>query len=117
MWIYLGLGGYQVKNTSGDQVSNSSSTIAKTFNEWISQKVKEMGTIPTGATQKIDYYPVGIVLMNYVTDTNYSSVVKDILMLNNRYTLQYDSNKPADYDPNYYQSGSGDDDSEVGGDA
>ena len=44
------------------------------------------------------YYPVGIVLMNKVA--NYSSTVKDILLLNNKYRLQFDPSKPVDYNPN-----------------
>lgn len=39
---------------------------------------------------KTNYYPVGIVLMNKVT--NYSSVLKDILLLNNKYRKAYDPN-------------------------
>ena len=45
----------------------------------------------------VPFYPVGIVLMNYVND--YKDTVKNILMLNNKYPLRYDSNKPADYKP------------------
>ena len=100
-WIYLGLGGYQV--SSGDNagaVDNSYSTIASTYNTWINGKVTEMGTTPEGQTSVVPYYPVGIVLMNYVN--NYASTaVKNILLLNNKYRLQYDPSKPSDYDPNY----------------
>ena len=97
-WIYLGLGGYQVN--AGDNagaVSGSYSTIASTYNTWINGKVTEMGTIPTGQTVKVPYYPVGIVLMNFVND--YVSTVKNILLLNNAYRLQYDPDKPSDYKP------------------
>lgn len=98
-WIYLGLGGYQVRSGgNAGAVSNSYSTIASTYNTWINGKVTEMGTTPSGQTTAVPYYPVGIVLMNYVND--YASTVKNILMLNNKYPLQYDSSKPADYNPN-----------------
>ena len=98
-WIYLGLGGYQVaEGGSAGAVSGSYSTIASTYNTWIDGKVTEMGTIPTGQTAKVPYYPVGIVLMNFVND--YTSTVKHILLLNNAYRLQYDPDKPSDYNPN-----------------
>lgn len=97
-WIYLGLGGYQVAGGgSAGAVSGSYSTIASTYNTWIDGKVTEMGTTPTGQTVKVPYYPVGIVLMNFVND--YASTVKNILLLNNAYRLQYDPDKPADYKP------------------
>ena len=98
-WVYLGLGGYQVSE-GGDAgaVSGSYSTIASTYNTWINGKVTEMGTTPSGQTTAVPYYPVGIVLMNYVND--YASTVKNILLLNNKYRLQYDSSKPSDYNPN-----------------
>lgn len=98
-WIYLGLGGYQVSSGgNAGAVSGSYSTIASTYNTWINGKVTEMGTTPSGQTTAVPYYPVGIVLMNYVND--YASTVKNILLLNNKYRLQYDSTKPSDYDPN-----------------
>ena len=111
MWIYLGLGGYQISDATPTEVSNShKNIIAATYNKWINNKVLEMGTTPIGESVKIPYYPVGIVLMNYTTDTSlnlntdtdpiYSTdVVKNILMLNNKYRLQYDPDKPADYKP------------------
>ena len=95
-WIYLGLGGYQVnKGDNAGAVDGSYSTIASTYNTWINGKVTEMGTTPSGQTTAVPYYPVGIVLMNYVND--YVSTVKNILLLNNKYRLQYDSSKPSDY--------------------
>lgn len=113
MWIYLGLGGYQVSNTSASQVSGSSSTIASTFNTWINNKVKEMGTVPEGQTDVVPYYPVGIVLMNYVTDYakgDTVEAVKNILLLNNKYRLQYDPTKSEDYiNPNLTNPGTGGD--------
>ena len=104
-WIYLGLGGYYVRWNNGlwgigakwEEIDNPNTTLAADFNGWIHGKVKEMGTIPDGQTAKIPYYPVGIVLMNNVT--NYANVMKDILLLNNKYRMQYDPDKPADYKP------------------
>lgn len=99
-WIYLGLGGYQVSSGgSAGAVSGSYSMIASTYNSWINGKVTEMGTTPSGQTAVVPYYPVGIVLMNYVDDYA-ESAVKNILLLNNKYRLQYDPTKPADYNPN-----------------
>lgn len=98
VWAYLGLGGYLVSNTEASEVSGSHETIASTYNPWINGKVTEMGTTPSGQTAVVPYYPVGIVLMNYVN--SYASTVKNILLLNNKYRLQYDPTKPADYNPN-----------------
>jgi hypothetical protein len=106
-WIYLGLGGYYVEYYPGgflgwgagwDDADDAHSNVAKDLNTWIDGKVTEMGTIPTGQTVKVPYYPVGIVLMNFVN--NYASTVKKILLLNNAYRLQYDPDKPSDYNPN-----------------
>ena len=107
-WIYLGLGGYQVSSGgNAGSVSGSYSTIASTYNTWIGDRVSEMGTTPDGASQIVPYYPVGIVLMNYVND--YTSTVKDILMLNNKYRLQYDPSKPSDYPGDNVNSGGSND--------
>ena len=109
MWIYLGLGGYQM-NSYNNQVSNSHSVIAKEYNNWINNKIEQMGTEVNGKV--VPYYPVGIVLINFTTDntTNISTVtnstltsadvVKKILLLNNQYRLQYNPDYPTDYNPN-----------------
>lgn len=102
-WIYLGLGGYYSEYSSGifgfgagwQEVSGSNETVAEDFNTWINGKVTEMGTSPDG--QKVPYYPVGIVLMNFAE--NYPEEVENILLLNNKYRLQFDPDKPADYLP------------------
>ena len=97
-WIYLGLGGYYSRYNYGwKEVEGSNETVATDFNTWINGKVTEMGTTPTGQTEIIPYYPVGIILMNFVE--NHAQVVENILMLNNKYRLQYDPDKPADYKP------------------
>lgn len=104
-WIYLGLGGYYVEYSSGifgigagwKAATNGHTNVASDLNGWINGKVTEMGTTPSGQTTAVPYYPVGIVLMNYVN--NYTETVKNILLLNNKYRLQYDSSKPSDYNP------------------
>ena len=105
-WIYLGLGGYYVhyaRGTGFDIVRKWRATdtghedVAADLNGWINGKVTEMGTTPSDQTTAVPYYPVGIVLMNYVN--NYTETVKNILLLNNKYRLQYDSSKPSDYNP------------------
>lgn len=103
-WIYLGLGGYYVKRQWALVVyylqkdDYSHDDVAAYFNTWINDKITEMGTTPDGQTTPVPYYPVGIVLMNYVND--YASTVKNILTLNNKYRQQFDSTKPSDYNPN-----------------
>lgn len=104
-WIYLGLGGYYVEYSSGfigigagwKAADDGHANVASDLNGWIDGKVSEMGTTPSGQSTVIPYYPVGIVLMNYVND--YAATVKKILMLNNKYPLQFDPNKPTDYKP------------------
>lgn len=104
-WIYLGLGGYYVQWNNGlfglgakwEAASNGHSNVANDLNNWINGKVTEMGTTPSGQTAVVPYYPVGIVLMNFVN--NHTTTVKNILTLNNKYRLQYDKTKPSDYNP------------------
>ena len=105
-WIYLGLGGYYMYYYTGSFLGigagwKASDTghedVAADLNGWINGKVTEMGTTPSGQTTAVPYYPVGIVLLNYVN--NYAATVKNILLLNNKYRLQYDSSKPSDYSP------------------
>lgn len=103
-WIYLGLGGYYVYYYEGaifgigagwKAKDNGHEGVAEDMNSWINGKVTEMGTTPSGQTTIVPYYPVGIVLMNYVI--NYEATAKNILTLNNKYRLQYDASKPSDY--------------------
>ena len=83
-WIYLGLGGY-IPGTGGLWGSDDDcSTVANVLNNWIDGKVKAMET-------EKSYYPIGIVLMNYAND--YSHVVSEILMMNNKYRKAYDPNR------------------------
>lgn len=104
-WIYLGLGGGYVASGGGTGITSGSySTIASKYNTWINGKVTQMGTTPEGATAKVPFYPVGIVLMNYVENQTYGApVVKNILQLNSKYQLQYDPSKTPDYNPNAKQ--------------
>lgn len=85
-WIYLDIGGYRgaYGSLSGNvnAVSDSYEAIASTYNTWIDNKVKAMGT------NGQNYYPVGIILMNFVNKDPYPSVLSDILNLNNKYRLQ-----------------------------
>lgn len=109
-WIYLGLGGYQSSANDAETVSGSYAAIENIYNPWINAKVEEMGT--TVNNVKIPFYPVGIVLMNNKKGRNYtdssdadlkygfSTVVKNILLLNSKYQLQYDPSKTEDYNPN-----------------
>ena len=84
-WLYIGLGGYQV-NEGGDRaITGSYNTVASTLNGWINTQVTNMDTD--------GYYPVGIVLMNFVTNTSYSAVMNNILQLNNKYRMAYDPDR------------------------
>lgn len=98
-WIYLGLGGGYVASGGGTGITSGSYIhIAEKYNTWINGKVTEMGTTPSGQNEVVPYYPVGIVLMNYVE--KYTQTVKNILTLNSKYRLQYNSQMPEDYNPN-----------------
>lgn len=89
-WMYLGLGGYvydpDILVWTPDE---DYATVASTLNGWIDGKIQDM---PTSG-----YYPVGIVLMNYVEEDNYPSVVNNILQMNNKYRKAYDPHRsPVD---------------------
>lgn len=101
-WIYLGVGGYYGSYSSGiigfgaswKEDTNAHSTIASDFNTHINSVVTAMDA------EGAHYYPVGIVLMNNVNGDTYKNNIKNILLLNNKYRLQYDPNKDVDYNPN-----------------
>lgn len=83
-WIYLGLGGY-IPGTGGILGSDDDpSSVAKNLNEWIGNIVTDMDN--TG-----EYYPIGLVFMNYATD--YSHIANNILQLNNKYRKAYDPDR------------------------
>ena len=102
-WIYLGLGGYIM--TSSSSSGSGYDTIENRYAPMIYDRINEMGI------NNVPYYPVGIVLMNNKKGSNYTStagddlgynfkeVCKKILLLNNKYRLQFDSSKPSDYNP------------------
>lgn len=102
-WIYLGLGGYIM--TSSSSGGSGYDTIENRYAPMIYNRIDEMGS------NNIPFYPVGIILMNNKHGKNYTSsegtdlkynfgdVCKKVLMLNNKYRLQYDSSKPSDYSP------------------
>lgn len=89
-WMYLGLGGYVYTPTWGGLSHYENyNDVAQTLNGWIDDKIQTMSTS--------GYYPVGIVLMNYVDGYNYESVVNDILQMNNKYRKAYDPHRsPVD---------------------
>lgn len=90
-WMYHGLGGYSIDKGSGDHLNNQKD-VARDLNRWIDSKMKLMSAKPTG--EQTPYYPVGLVLMNYVTDATYGvPVVKGILSHNNKFRKAYDPNK------------------------
>lgn len=89
-WLYNGLGGY-LCTSGGKEVKDSQKEVAKELNLWIDSKMKLMAAKPTG--EQTPYYPVGLVLMNYVTDATYGvPVVKGILSHNNKFRKAYDPN-------------------------
>lgn len=90
-WLYNGLGGY-LCTSGGKEVKDSQKEVAKELNQWIDGKMRLMAAKPTGG--QTPYYPVGLVLMNYVTDKNYGvPVVKGILSHNNKFRKAYDPNR------------------------
>lgn len=103
-WIYLGLGGYIMTSSSGS--GSGYTTIENRYASMIYDRIDEMGT------NNIPFYPLGIILMNNkhggnYTDSNgndlkysFDDVCKQVLLLNNKYRMQFDSSKPSDYDPN-----------------
>ena len=106
-WIYLGLGGSTASRSSSAGDSGTAVDVLTEYSTLINNRISAML-----GTEDAPFYPVGIVYMNYTvpesysetnngTTTYYSSseTVKNILMLNNKYRLQYDHNKPVDYIP------------------
>lgn len=103
-WIYLGLGGYIM--TSSSSSGSGYDTVEERYAQMVYNRIDEMGK------NDMPYYPMGIILMNNKMNSNYtdnnntdlgydfSDVCKNILLLNNKYRLQYDEDKPANYNPN-----------------
>lgn len=99
-WLYNGLGGSLWKKTtvlgisSYHEIEGSQKDVAQVLNPWIDDKIKKMSAHPDDSQGQTRYYPVGMVLMNYVTDDVYGKpVLLDILSLNNKFRKAYDPNK------------------------
>lgn len=93
-WIYMGLGGYAIpRNIIDSDDYGAVSTGTNGLNTWLGAKVEEMYDNET-------YYPVGIVLMNFVGSSNTSkgiSLVQRILEMNSMYRKAYDPRRsPVD---------------------
>lgn len=115
-WIYLGLGGLTGGSKSSDGDSGTAGTVLNTYAPLINGRIEAMGK------NDVPYYPIGIVYMNYTVAGSYSSgdastTIKNILMLNNKYRLQFDSSKPSDYNPNAVSAAEYGSTATVGGDA
>lgn len=93
-WMYHGLGGYSIDEGTGDHLKNQKE-VAKKLNPWIDGEIiKKMSAHPDASQGQTRYFPVGMVLMNYVTDKTYGKpVLLDILSLNNKFRKAYDPNK------------------------
>lgn len=100
-WLYNGLGGSLWKKktflgitTGYDEIEGSQKDVAQVLNPWIDGKIKLMSANPDTSQGQTRYYPVGLVLMNYVTNDVYGKpVMLDILSLNNKFRKAYDPNK------------------------
>lgn len=91
-WLYHGLGGYSITKGGDDQENQKA--VADSLNLWIDGKIKKMSAHPDASQGQTRYFPVGMVLMNYVTDEKYGKpVLLDILSLNNKFRKAYDPNR------------------------
>lgn len=93
-WIYMGLGGYVPgQGFLGYDDYHAVSTDPNGLNTWMATKVEDMYTNKS-------YYPIGIVLMNFVGSSNTSkgiSLVQRILEMNSMYRKAYDPRRsPVD---------------------
>lgn len=94
-WLYHGLGGYSIeKGLLSNTHLNNQKKVAEELNLWIDSKIKLMSANPDASKGQTRYFPVGLVLMNYVTDAVYGKpVMLDILSLNNKFRKAYDPDK------------------------
>lgn len=96
-WMYHGLGGYSLRQSAilwEDASDDNQKAVAQALNPWIDGKIKKMSAHPNVSQGQTRYYPVGMVLMNYVTDKVYGKpVLLDILSINNKFRKAYDPNK------------------------
>lgn len=93
-WIYMGLGGYVPgQGLLGNDNYHAVSTDDNGLNTWMATKVEDMYTNES-------YYPIGIVLMNFVGSSYTSkniSLVQRILEMNSMYRKAYDPRRsPVD---------------------
>lgn len=94
-WMYHGLGGYSIDEGTGDHLKNQKA-VADSLNLWIDGKIKKMSAHPDASQGQTRYFPVGMVLMNYVTADKYGKpVLLDILSLNNKFRKAYDPNRDS----------------------
>ena len=95
-WLYHGLGGYSIERhfvIPNEHLKNQKD-VAQALNLWIDGKIRLMSAHPNESMGQTRYFPVGLVLMNYVTDADYGvPVVKGILSHNNKFRKAYDPNK------------------------
>lgn len=92
-WFYHGLGGYSITEKNGEHLTNQKE-VANALNLWMDSRIRLMSAHPDPSKGQTRYYPVGLVLMNYVTDATYGvPVVKGILSHNNKFRKAYDPGK------------------------
>ncbi len=91
-WMYHGLGGYSITKGGDDQENQKE--VANDLNRWMDSRIRLMSAHPDPSKGQTRYHPVGLVLMNYVTDATYGvPVVKGILSHNNKFRKAYDPGK------------------------
>ena len=94
-WLYHGLGGYSITEKNGEHLTNQKE-VANALNLWMDSRIRLMSAHPDPSKGQTRYYPVGLVLMNYVTDATYGvPVVKGILSHNNKFRKAYDPGKDS----------------------
>lgn len=95
-WMYHGLGGYSIEHhylIPNEHLKNQKE-VANALNLWMDSRIRLMSAHPDPSKGQTRYYPVGLVLMNYVTDATYGvPVVKGILSHNNKFRKAYDPGK------------------------
>lgn len=92
-WLYHGLGGYSITEKNGEHLTNQKE-VANALNLWMDSRIRLMSAHPDPSKGQTRYYPVGLVMMNYVTDATYGvPVVKGILLHNNKFRKAYDPGK------------------------
>lgn len=92
-WLYHGLGGYSITKKNGEHLTNQKE-VANALNLWMDSRIRLMSAHPDPSKGQTRHYPVGLVLMNYVTDATYGvPVVKGILSHNNKFRKAYDPGK------------------------